>query len=171
MDLPLIAQLDLPMDSAGSYTMAIAIDGDHTIDVGVSRADGAADGAERHGELEAASWRLHDAPRKEKTLAQRVDVSVPPIVQPFDRVAAAAQREMHHLPLAERDADVRDAAVVAIGEEQQIAGSSSPTSRPASSPISACCHASRGSCTPCSANTLCTSPEQSAPHGVTPPQR
>jgi hypothetical protein len=35
MDLPLIAQLDLPMDSAGSYTMAIAIDGDHTIDVGV----------------------------------------------------------------------------------------------------------------------------------------
>jgi hypothetical protein len=35
MDLPLIAQLDLPMDSAGSYSMAIAIDGDHTIDVGV----------------------------------------------------------------------------------------------------------------------------------------
>jgi hypothetical protein len=35
MDLPLIAQLDLPMDSAGSYNMAIAIDGDHTIDVGV----------------------------------------------------------------------------------------------------------------------------------------
>ena len=26
MDLPLIAQLDLPMDAAGSYTMAIAID-------------------------------------------------------------------------------------------------------------------------------------------------
>jgi hypothetical protein len=35
MDLPLIAQLDLPMDSVGSYTMAIAIDGDHTVDVGV----------------------------------------------------------------------------------------------------------------------------------------
>jgi hypothetical protein len=35
MDLPLIAQLDLPIDSAGNYTMAIAIDGDHTIDVGV----------------------------------------------------------------------------------------------------------------------------------------
>jgi len=35
MDLPLIAQLDLPMDAAGSYTMAIAIDGEHTIDVGV----------------------------------------------------------------------------------------------------------------------------------------
>jgi hypothetical protein len=35
MDLPLIAQLDLPIDSAGAYTMAIAIDGDHTIDVGV----------------------------------------------------------------------------------------------------------------------------------------
>jgi hypothetical protein len=35
MDLPLIAQLDLPIDSAGSYNMAIAIDGDHTIDVGV----------------------------------------------------------------------------------------------------------------------------------------
>lgn len=35
MDLPLIAQLDLPMDAAGTYTMAIAIDGDHTIDVGV----------------------------------------------------------------------------------------------------------------------------------------
>jgi hypothetical protein len=35
MDLPLIAQLDLPIDSAGSYTMAIAIDGDHTIDVGI----------------------------------------------------------------------------------------------------------------------------------------
>ena len=35
MDLPLIAQLDLPMDAAGNYTMAIAIDGDHTIDVGV----------------------------------------------------------------------------------------------------------------------------------------
>ena len=35
MDLPLIAQLDLPMDAAGSYTMAIAIDGTPTIDVGV----------------------------------------------------------------------------------------------------------------------------------------
>ncbi len=35
MDLPLIAQLDLPMDAAGSYNMAIAIDGRHTMDVGV----------------------------------------------------------------------------------------------------------------------------------------
>ena len=35
MDLPLIAQLDLPMDAAGAYTMAIAIDGDHTTDVPV----------------------------------------------------------------------------------------------------------------------------------------
>ena len=35
LDASLIAQLDLPMDAAGSYTMAIAIDGDHTIDVGV----------------------------------------------------------------------------------------------------------------------------------------
>ncbi len=35
MDLPLIAQLDLPMAAAGAYTMAIAIDGNHTIDVGV----------------------------------------------------------------------------------------------------------------------------------------
>ncbi|HXT14495.1 MAG TPA: hypothetical protein VN706_02615 [Gemmatimonadaceae bacterium] len=35
MDLPLIAQLDLPMDAAGAYVMAIAIDGDHTIDIGV----------------------------------------------------------------------------------------------------------------------------------------
>ena len=35
MDLPLIAQLDLPMDAVGSYSMAIAIDGQHTMDVGV----------------------------------------------------------------------------------------------------------------------------------------
>lgn len=35
MDLPLIAQLDLPMDTAGPYSMAIAIDGKHTMDVGV----------------------------------------------------------------------------------------------------------------------------------------
>jgi hypothetical protein len=35
MDLPLIAQLDLPMDAAGGYVMAIAIDGDHTVDVSV----------------------------------------------------------------------------------------------------------------------------------------
>ena len=35
MDLPLIAQLDLPMDAPGSYSMAIAIDGQHTTDVGV----------------------------------------------------------------------------------------------------------------------------------------
>ena len=35
MDLPLIAQLDLPMDAGGSYTMAIAIDGEHTTDVKV----------------------------------------------------------------------------------------------------------------------------------------
>jgi hypothetical protein len=35
MDLPLIAQLDLPMDAAGAYTMAIAIDGNHTLDVGI----------------------------------------------------------------------------------------------------------------------------------------
>jgi Family of unknown function (DUF6941) len=41
MDLPLIAQLDLPMDAAGSYTMAIAIDGDHTVDVAVQVRSGA----------------------------------------------------------------------------------------------------------------------------------
>ena len=35
MDLPLIAQLDLPMDNPGGYVMAIAIDGDHTVDVSV----------------------------------------------------------------------------------------------------------------------------------------
>ena len=35
MDLPLIAQVDLPMDAAGSYSMAISIDGKHTMDVGV----------------------------------------------------------------------------------------------------------------------------------------
>jgi hypothetical protein len=35
MDLPLIAQLDLPMDAAGAYTMAIAVDGKHTADVRV----------------------------------------------------------------------------------------------------------------------------------------
>jgi hypothetical protein len=35
MDLPLIAQIDLPIDSAGSFTMSIAIDGDHTVDVPV----------------------------------------------------------------------------------------------------------------------------------------
>jgi len=35
MDLPLIAQLDLPMDAAGGYTMAIGIDGKHTLDVPV----------------------------------------------------------------------------------------------------------------------------------------
>jgi hypothetical protein len=35
MDLPLIAQLDLPMDAAGGYTMAIGIDGNHTLDVPV----------------------------------------------------------------------------------------------------------------------------------------
>jgi hypothetical protein len=33
MDLPLIAQLDLPIDAVGAYTMAIAIDGSHTTDV------------------------------------------------------------------------------------------------------------------------------------------
>lgn len=35
MDLPLIAQLDLPMDAAGAYTMAIAIDSEPTIDLGI----------------------------------------------------------------------------------------------------------------------------------------
>lgn len=35
MDLPLIAQLDLPMDSVGAYTMAIAIDSKPTIDLGI----------------------------------------------------------------------------------------------------------------------------------------
>src|SRR5665213_1660380 len=35
MDLPLIAQLDLPMDAAGAYTMAIAIDGNPTVDIGI----------------------------------------------------------------------------------------------------------------------------------------
>ena len=35
MDLPLIAQLALPMDAVGGYTMAIAIDGNHTLDVGI----------------------------------------------------------------------------------------------------------------------------------------
>ena len=35
MDLPLIAQVDLPMDAAGGYTMAIAVDGKHTVDVNV----------------------------------------------------------------------------------------------------------------------------------------
>lgn len=35
MDLPLIAQIDLPMDGAGGYTMAVAIDDKHTADVTV----------------------------------------------------------------------------------------------------------------------------------------
>jgi hypothetical protein len=35
MDLPLIAQLDLPIDAVGAYTMAIAIDGQHSNDVRV----------------------------------------------------------------------------------------------------------------------------------------
>jgi hypothetical protein len=35
MDLPIIAQVDLPIESAGNYSMAIAIDGDHTMDVGI----------------------------------------------------------------------------------------------------------------------------------------
>ena len=35
MDLPLIAQIDLPMDSAGSYRMSIAIDGEERVEVPV----------------------------------------------------------------------------------------------------------------------------------------
>ena len=35
MDLPLIAQIDLPMDGVGGYLMTIDIDGTHTIDVPV----------------------------------------------------------------------------------------------------------------------------------------
>src|SRR5512142_636427 len=35
MDLPLIAQLDLPLDAIGAYRMDIAIDDEHTLDVGV----------------------------------------------------------------------------------------------------------------------------------------
>jgi uncharacterized protein DUF6941 len=35
MDLPLIAQIDLPMDVAGGYVMAIALDTSHTADVPV----------------------------------------------------------------------------------------------------------------------------------------
>jgi hypothetical protein len=35
MDLPLISQIDLPIDSAGQYMMAIAIDGRPTVDVPV----------------------------------------------------------------------------------------------------------------------------------------
>ncbi|MEO6878483.1 MAG: hypothetical protein ABI205_08385 [Gemmatimonadaceae bacterium] len=33
MDLPLIAQLDLPLDAPGTYTMAVAIDNNHALDV------------------------------------------------------------------------------------------------------------------------------------------
>jgi hypothetical protein len=33
MDLPLIAQIDLPIDVAGGYVMAIGLDTDHTADV------------------------------------------------------------------------------------------------------------------------------------------
>jgi len=33
MDLPLIAQLDLPLDAAGDYTMVIALDGEHSTDI------------------------------------------------------------------------------------------------------------------------------------------
>ena len=35
MDLPLIAQVDLPLDAVGAYRMDIAIDDEHTLDVGV----------------------------------------------------------------------------------------------------------------------------------------
>lgn len=35
MDLPVIAQLDLPMDAPGGYTMSVGIDGHHTADVAV----------------------------------------------------------------------------------------------------------------------------------------
>jgi hypothetical protein len=33
MDLPLIAQLDLPLDAPGTYTMTVAIDDNHALDV------------------------------------------------------------------------------------------------------------------------------------------
>ncbi len=36
MDLPLIAQIDLPMDAAGRYMLAIAIDGSPTVDIPVT---------------------------------------------------------------------------------------------------------------------------------------
>lgn len=35
MDLPLIAQIDLPMDAAGGYTMTVSIDGDSTTEIPV----------------------------------------------------------------------------------------------------------------------------------------
>lgn len=35
MDLPLIAQIDLPMDSAGAYHMAIVVDGEDRVEVPV----------------------------------------------------------------------------------------------------------------------------------------
>ena len=34
--------------------------------------------------------------------------------------AAACERAVHHPPVSRRDAHVRDAAVVAVGEEQQV---------------------------------------------------
>ena len=54
-------------------------------------------------------------------------------------------------------------------KKRRSAGRSAQKSPSTGSPASACCHASRGSGTACRANTVCTKPEQSAPHGVTPP--
>jgi hypothetical protein len=35
MDLPLIAQIDLPMDAAGAYMMSVSIDGDQASEIPV----------------------------------------------------------------------------------------------------------------------------------------
>lgn len=62
----------------------------------------------------------HDSTREEKAFAQPVDVWIAAIAQPLDRIPTSAEREVHHLTFAERDADVRHAAILTIGKEQQI---------------------------------------------------
>jgi len=51
MDLPLIAQIDLPIDAVGSYLMTIAIDDEHTTEVPVQVRTSAQAGQPGPGQL------------------------------------------------------------------------------------------------------------------------
>src|SRR6185312_5923328 len=58
----------------------------------------------------------------DEALAQPLDVRIAPIAQQLHGIAAAPEREMHHPPISERDADVRDSTIVAVSEEENVPG-------------------------------------------------
>ena len=63
-----------------------------------------------------------NSPRKEISANERLHVGIALVGQIFDPVTATTERQVNETRTAERDPDVGDATVGAVGEEKEIRG-------------------------------------------------